>query len=167
MMWSYKHLSAAILGFITILTISLTCHGFELTILHTNDVHARVQEMNAFGGQCSPDKDCFGGAARMRTKIEALRGEHPNTLLLDAGDQFQGTLWFTHYGGRVTYTMMNLLGYDVMVIFVYIYISSPFSLLFRVLWVVGSILKICTEHILLKRVKMIGHKFWKLRCITY
>lgn len=114
MMWSYKHLSAATLGFITILTISLTCHGFELTILHTNDVHARVQEMNAFGGQCSPDKDCFGGAARMRTKIEALRGEHPNTLLLDAGDQFQGTLWFTHYGGRVTYTMMNLLGYDVM-----------------------------------------------------
>lgn len=114
MMWSYKHLSAATLGYITILTISLTCHGFELTILHTNDVHARVQEMDKFGGQCSPDKDCFGGAARMRTKIEALRGEHPNTLLLDAGDQFQGTLWFTHYGGRVTYTMMNLLGYDVM-----------------------------------------------------
>lgn len=138
MMWSYKHLSAATLGYITILTISLTCHGFELTILHTNDVHARVQEMDKYGGQCSPGKGCFGGAARMRTKIEALRGEHPNTLLLDAGDQFQGTLWFTHYGGRVTYTMMNLLGYDVMVIYTF----NLHFLFFRVLWVVGSILKI-------------------------
>lgn len=139
MMWSYKHLSAATLGYITILTISLTCHGFELTILHTNDVHARVQEMNNFGGQCSVGGGCFGGAARMKTKIETLRGLHPNTLLLDAGGQFHGTLWFTHYGGRVTYTMMNLLGYDVMVIFVYIHFISIFcSLEYFGLWVLFS-----------------------------
>lgn len=113
-MFRYKNLPAVALRYIIILTISLVVHGFDITILHTNDVHARIQEMNAFGGQCSSGGDCFGGAARMKTKIEALRGEHHNTLLLDAGDQFQGTLWFTHYGGRVTYTMMNLLGYDVM-----------------------------------------------------
>ncbi|XP_048769296.1 5'-nucleotidase-like isoform X2 [Ostrea edulis] len=70
--------------------------------------------MNAYGGQCADGRQCFGGAARMKTKIEELRKEHRNTLLLDAGDQFQGTLWFTHYGGLVTYTMMNLLGYDAM-----------------------------------------------------
>lgn len=104
-----------LLRYFTIVSISIVCHGYELTILHTNDVHARIQEMNAYGGQCADGRQCFGGAARMKTKIEELRKEHRNTLLLDAGDQFQGTLWFTHYGGLVTYTMMNLLGYDAMV----------------------------------------------------
>ena len=112
---AYNHWKMASLTIANIFIILIsTSHAFNLTILHTNDVHARIQEMNAFGGQCSGG-DCFGGAARMKTKIEELRKEHPNTLLLDAGDQFQGTLWFTHYGGRVTYRMMNLLGYDVMV----------------------------------------------------
>ncbi|XP_078332927.1 snake venom 5'-nucleotidase-like isoform X1 [Crassostrea virginica] len=111
---AYNHWKMASLTIANIFIILIsTSHAFDLTILHTNDVHARIQEMNAFGGQCSGG-DCFGGAARMKTKIEELRKEHPNTLLLDAGDQFQGTLWFTHYGGRVTYRMMNLLGYDVM-----------------------------------------------------
>jgi 2',3'-cyclic-nucleotide 2'-phosphodiesterase (5'-nucleotidase family) len=114
------------LRYFAIASIFAVCHGYNLTILHTNDVHARIQEMNAFGGKCSPDHSCFGGAARMKTKIEELRSEHRNTLLLDAGDQFQGTLWFTHYGGRVTYTMMNLLGYDAMV-YIYIHIFIQFS----------------------------------------
>nr|XP_022289438.1 5'-nucleotidase-like [Crassostrea virginica] len=97
----------------TVCYVIVPCETFDLTILHTNDVHARVQEMNAYGGQCTSDT-CFGGAARMKTKIQEIRNQFPNTVLLDAGDQFQGTLWFYHYGGNITYTLMNELNYDCM-----------------------------------------------------
>ena len=98
----------------TVCYVIVPCETFDLTILHTNDVHARVQEMNAYGGQCTSDT-CFGGAARMKKKIQEIRNQFPNTVLLDAGDQFQGTLWFYHYGGNITYTLMNELNYDCMV----------------------------------------------------
>uniref|UniRef100_A0A8W8JH47 5'-nucleotidase n=1 Tax=Magallana gigas TaxID=29159 RepID=A0A8W8JH47_MAGGI len=69
--------------------------------------------MDRNGGQCT-NKDCFGGVARMKTKVQEIRNQFPNTLLLDAGDQFQGTLWFHHFGGNITSTTMNELGYDFM-----------------------------------------------------
>lgn len=94
--------------------MSMALGEFDLTILHTNDIHARVQEMNAFGGQCT-GSDCYGGVARMKTKAEEIRGQFPNTLFVDAGDQFQGTLWFNYYGGNISAITMNELGYDVMV----------------------------------------------------
>lgn len=92
---------------------------FELTILHTNDVHSRIEETNKYGGQCTPAdsaaKSCFGGVARRRTVISNIRKTHRNVLLLDAGDQFQGTVWFNVYEGATTAFFMNKLGYDVMV----------------------------------------------------
>jgi 2',3'-cyclic-nucleotide 2'-phosphodiesterase (5'-nucleotidase family) len=93
--------------------------GFNLTIVHTNDVHSRFEEMNKYSGSCSGD-ECYGGFARLKTKMDEVRLEHPHTLVLDAGDQFQGTLWFYHYGGWVVAHFMNLLGYDAMVCIQYI-----------------------------------------------
>ena len=94
-----------------------TC--FELTILHTNDVHARIEETNKYGGPCAPAdsvaKKCFGGVARRQTAIKDIRQTHRNVLLLDAGDQFQGTVWFNVYKGLATAFFMNRLGYDAMV----------------------------------------------------
>lgn len=91
---------------------------FELTILHTNDVHARIEETNKYGGPCEPAdsvaKKCFGGVARRQTAIKDIRQTHRNVLLLDAGDQFQGTVWFNVYKGLATAFFMNRLGYDAM-----------------------------------------------------
>lgn len=92
---------------------------FNLTILHTNDVHARVEQTNKYGGQCT-DKDdaankCFGGVARRKTVIDEIRGKETNVLLLDGGDQFQGTLWFNVYKGKEARIFMNDLGYNAMV----------------------------------------------------
>ena len=96
-----------------------TLNCFELTILHTNDVHARIEETNKYGGPCthadSIAKKCFGGVARRQTAIKDIRATHRNVLLLDAGDQFQGTVWFTIYKGLATAFFMNKLGYDAMV----------------------------------------------------
>ncbi|XP_067416836.1 5'-nucleotidase isoform X2 [Emydura macquarii macquarii] len=92
--------------------------AFQLTLLHTNDVHARVEQTSRDSGKCLSSGrrplDCYGGVARRYTKIREIRASHPNVLLLDAGDQYQGTVWFSYFKGREVVRFMNLLGYDAM-----------------------------------------------------
>lgn len=93
--------------------------GFDLPIIHTNDIHSHVEQMNKYSGACK-DTDaaagkCYGGIARRVTQVKELRGMYPEALLLDAGDQFQGTLWFTIYKGEAAAKFMNELNYDAMV----------------------------------------------------
>ena len=98
---------------------SSTKGNFQLTILHTNDVHARIEQTNKYGGRCTPkdlaNQKCFGGVARRQFIIKEIRKADANVLLLDAGDQFQGTVWFTIYKGKASAFFMNQLGYDAMV----------------------------------------------------
>ena len=54
-----------------------------------------------------------GGVARRATLIENIRQENPNTLLLDAGDIFQGTPYFNYYGGELEFKLMSMLKYDL------------------------------------------------------
>jgi 5'-nucleotidase/UDP-sugar diphosphatase len=82
----------------------------ELTILHTNDVHGHYQP-SASSGQPS-----LGGAARMATLVADVRRNVAHSLLLDAGDQFQGSLLFTVGGTEVVSDVMNALGYGAMVV---------------------------------------------------
>ena len=95
---------------------------FDLTILHTNDFHDRHEPISAFDGPCGAEDDeagaCFGGTARLVSAIREARsraGETP-TLLVDGGDQFLGTLFYTRYKGAVAAEMMNMLGYDAMTV---------------------------------------------------
>ncbi|MEM6481446.1 MAG: bifunctional metallophosphatase/5'-nucleotidase [Pseudomonadota bacterium] len=91
---------------------------FSLTILHTNDVHGRFEPISARDGICSEreniDGKCFGGVARLHTAIQEARQSVPNSVLLDGGDQFQGSLLFRQYKGQLAAEMMNTLGYDAM-----------------------------------------------------
>lgn len=91
---------------------------FDLTIVHTNDVHSHLAAFDAYGAFCTQEKaasgDCQGGFARLATAVALERGRGENVLLLDAGDQFQGTLFFTKYKGRACAELMNRLGYDAM-----------------------------------------------------
>ncbi len=109
-----------------LLTLLQNSHAdFTLTLLHTNDVHSRFEQSDKYGGSCTPEEAaqdaCFGGVARRYTKIEEIRKSHTNVLLLDAGDQFQGTLWFFYYTGNATKHFMKTLNYEVMVCYIYIY----------------------------------------------
>ncbi|HMF55991.1 MAG TPA: metallophosphatase, partial [Pyrinomonadaceae bacterium] len=54
-----------------------------------------------------------GGVARRATLVKRIRRENPNTLLVDAGDAFQGTPYFNFYRGEVEYKAMSAIGYDV------------------------------------------------------
>jgi len=80
-----------------------------ITILHTNDTHSQIDPLPANDRQY-PDK---GGVARRATLVKRVRKENPNTLLIDAGDVFQGTPYFNFYKGEVEYKSMSLIGYDV------------------------------------------------------
>uniref|UniRef100_A0A0B8RXZ9 Snake venom 5'-nucleotidase n=1 Tax=Philothamnus irregularis TaxID=1899461 RepID=A0A0B8RXZ9_9SAUR len=93
--------------------LSVAAGSFELTILHTNDVHARVEQTSRDSGKCT-GQDCYGGVARRATKIQEIRATHRNVLLLDAGDQYQGTIWFSYFKGREVVQFMNSLRYDAM-----------------------------------------------------
>jgi 5'-nucleotidase len=80
-----------------------------ITILHTNDTHSQIDPL--------PDNDkqypSKGGVARRATLVKRIRKENPNTLLVDAGDVFQGTPYFNFYRGEVEYKSMSMIGYDV------------------------------------------------------
>ncbi|HSS20169.1 MAG TPA: metallophosphoesterase [Pyrinomonadaceae bacterium] len=80
-----------------------------ITILHTNDTHSQIDPIPS-NDRLYPDK---GGVARRATLVKRVRKENPNTLLIDAGDVFQGTPYFNFYKGEVEYKAMSLIGYDV------------------------------------------------------
>ncbi|HAF25578.1 MAG TPA: metallophosphatase [Blastocatellia bacterium] len=80
-----------------------------ITILHTNDTHSQIDPLPSNDKQY-PGK---GGVARRATLVKRVRKENPNTLLIDAGDVFQGTPYFNFYKGEVEYKSMSLIGYDV------------------------------------------------------
>ncbi|MDY0323347.1 MAG: 5'-nucleotidase C-terminal domain-containing protein, partial [Candidatus Carbobacillus sp.] len=78
-----------------------TPETWSLRILHTNDTHSHLEN-----------------AARLATLIKNAReeaeanGQH--VLLLDAGDVFTGTLYFTKYEALADAQFMNLIGYQAM-----------------------------------------------------
>lgn len=80
----------------------------HITILHTNDVHSHIE---AFGPDHHRNPN-MGGVAKRAVLIEKIRKENPNTLLLDAGDIFQGTPYFNFYGGELEFKLMSKLKYD-------------------------------------------------------
>lgn len=93
---------------------SLTLNSCEtekkkhITILHTNDVHSHIDPFP----NDHADFPGLGGVARRAGLINSIRRENPNTLLLDAGDIFQGTPYFNFYGGELEFKLMSMLKYD-------------------------------------------------------
>ena len=68
----------------------------QLTILHTNDVHSRLEPFPMDGSR----NQGLGGVAARASLIQQIRQENPHTILLDAGDIFQGTPYFNLYKGE-------------------------------------------------------------------
>ncbi|HUT47988.1 MAG TPA: bifunctional metallophosphatase/5'-nucleotidase [Alphaproteobacteria bacterium] len=89
---------------------------FTLTVIHTNDVHDRVDPVSAFNNTCGAKdrakKRCFGGYSRLMTLIHDMRKTSTNPVVLSGGDQFQGSLFYRTYKGRLAAKAMNLIGYD-------------------------------------------------------
>ncbi len=80
----------------------------QLTILHTNDVHSRLDPFPMDGSKYQG----MGGVANRKKKIDEFRQTNDNILLLDSGDIFQGTPYFNLYKGEPEMKVMSALGYD-------------------------------------------------------
>ncbi len=94
-----------------------TQERFALTVAHVNDTHGHLDP-----AQISFDLDNVtirteaAGFPRLAACVKDLRSRHENLLFLHAGDIFQGTLYFTKFGGRADCTLLNLMGLDAMVL---------------------------------------------------
>jgi 2',3'-cyclic-nucleotide 2'-phosphodiesterase (5'-nucleotidase family) len=74
----------------------------SLTILHTNDLHARL----------SPLEDKQGGFAYYAAAIRRERTNCTDCILLNAGDLVQGSPVSTIFHGLPVYEIANLFGFD-------------------------------------------------------
>lgn len=80
----------------------------KLTILHTNDVHSRIEPFPMDGGR----NQGLGGVAARSELIKKIRSEEENVLLFDAGDIFQGTPYFNLFKGEPEIKAMSTMRYD-------------------------------------------------------
>ena len=108
-MWKKKFM-AAVLGLCLSLPMpvfaSVQKDGVHITILHTNDIHARVQSTDDEGKTIG--MDWLAGA------IWAQKGADEDTLALDAGDTFHGLTLINLSRGSNMAMLMNLSGFDAM-----------------------------------------------------
>ncbi len=121
-----KKLTVLAAASVSMLALSSTASlaDFTLNILHINDFHSRMEQINSSDATCNDEQatagECFGGAARVATKIaerrDALTGEGANVIVLDAGDQFSGSLFYSTYKGEDTAWFMNQVGFDAMAV---------------------------------------------------
>lgn len=79
-----------------------------LTILHTNDVHSRLDPFPMDGSKYQG----MGGVSARKKILDEVRSKKNNVLLLDAGDMFQGTPYFNFYKGEPEIKVMNAMQYD-------------------------------------------------------
>ncbi|XP_068619713.1 apyrase-like [Battus philenor] len=90
---------------------------FSLNILHYNDFHARFVETSPSGSICNPSvAPCIGGFARLATVVRQAIKREPDSLLLNGGDSFQGTIWYNLLRWNVTQDFMNMLPHDAHVL---------------------------------------------------
>ncbi len=127
-------------GLMTASVVSLSAGAaladYQLNILHINDLHSRIEAINKFDSTCSAaeadKKECFGGIARVKSAIDARHAElgaNANILVLDAGDQFQGSLFYTQYKSGPVAEFMNGIGFDAMAIGNHEFDDGPAELL--------------------------------------
>ncbi|GGG62110.1 bifunctional metallophosphatase/5'-nucleotidase [Hymenobacter glacieicola] len=108
-----KHtgLGAATLGLLGVSALPAVAadkKATRLTILHTNDMHSRIEPFPDNAAQWAG----LGGMARRAALIEQIRKQESNVLLLDSGDIWQGTPYFNFFQGELEYKLMSQMAYD-------------------------------------------------------
>ncbi|KAJ2699544.1 hypothetical protein FB645_005285 [Coemansia sp. IMI 203386] len=98
---------------------------YSLRLIHTNDMHAHFTPYDANGDTCDPitfndtNARCVGGSAYVKAVVDHLQmganvGGSANTVLLNAGDEFQGTLYHVLFRGNVSADLLNAFHIDAL-----------------------------------------------------
>ncbi|XP_057320783.1 protein 5NUC-like [Microplitis mediator] len=110
---------------VIIQVILITCayvHGktndeWNLQILHNSDMHSRFEQTRSTSSKCFPyytskQGKCYGGFARIATLVRKAKNSTIPTLFLNAGDTYQGTVYYTVHKWRIVSKFLNLLKPD-------------------------------------------------------
>ncbi|XP_014096982.3 apyrase isoform X1 [Bactrocera oleae] len=105
-----------LLTIITLFVPLISADVFPLSIIHINDFHARFEPTDTSGGTCDAGNECIGGLARTVYTVKRLLEEQKdqNPVYFNAGDSFQGTLWYNIGRWNVTSQFLNMLPADAM-----------------------------------------------------
>lgn len=90
-------------------SVAASAQGWSLTIVHSNDLHSHIEQTTTGGRK-------LGGYARHVSLINQIRSENENVLLVNAGDTFQGTIFFNTYEGLSDLAYLNYAGYDAVAV---------------------------------------------------
>ncbi len=101
----------AAIGVIALTTGGPLARPVEITILHTTDLHGHILPTTDYDGRAG-----VGGLSRCSTRIRELRGRHPNHLLLDCGDLYQGAAESYLTDGRLMIRALDGLRYDAWIL---------------------------------------------------
>ena len=93
----------ALAALVALASLPLAAEVHTLTILHINDLHARLM----------PLENKHGGFANLAAVIRRERANCKDCILLNAGDVAQGTPVSTIFHGLPVFEVTNLLGFDV------------------------------------------------------
>lgn len=93
---------------------------FRLKLLHTNDMHSFFEEFNYTGMPCQIGEKCYGGFPRLKKAIDneldkIKTDPDVGLLVLNAGDTFQGTMFYSVFKWRIVADLLPKLGIDAMV----------------------------------------------------
>lgn len=120
---SYRAFRTSLSMVLLLLSVHKLAHAQphrEIVVLHTNDMHAHVLGVREDDTMCSVldmyTPACFGGFDRIAAEVAHQRSMHKDALLLDAGDQFQGSLFHTLYKGMASVRFMTQIKVDAMAV---------------------------------------------------
>jgi len=88
--------------------------GLNMTVIHINDIHAHFEETNVDLHRCRKGEDCYGGMGRVVAKVKEIRREDPEAIFLNAGDFYQGTIWYTKFKYKPFLDVVDLMNYTAM-----------------------------------------------------
>lgn len=87
--------------------------AFKLSVFHVNDIHSHISsermKLKVDGVKTYMQ---IGGYARMVNQLKKLKAKKPNSLILNAGDTFQGTLFYSLFKGKADAKALNLISWD-------------------------------------------------------
>ncbi|ELR13875.1 5'nucleotidase [Acanthamoeba castellanii str. Neff] len=116
--------------------------SFELTVMHTGTTYAQVTAVDLFNSACEPVNGtyrstqgadpCLGGFDRRSTLIETVRATAANSMLVDAGCFFTGSLFWYLYNSTVLTKYHSQLGYQGMAVSLFEFVNSVESLAYFV-----------------------------------
>eukprot|EP00762_Andalucia_godoyi_P006503 ANDGO_02869.mRNA.1 Protein 5NUC len=90
------------------------CVALQLRLVHLNDVHSHFMPFTDLGTFCTDSSStCFGGFGRISSVLQQYTNTSSPYLVVDAGDIFQGTLFFNFYHGNASALLMNRLNFSV------------------------------------------------------